>query len=55
MEKEVEDPGGPVWLAARKKKQKNSAESRRKRREKEAKWGPYVEGCKKDVCTTRWW
>jgi len=53
MKKKVHDPGGPGSPAAR-KKTKNSAESRRKEREGEPKGGrSYVEGSKKDGCTTR--
>jgi hypothetical protein len=37
MKKQVGDPGGPGSPAVRKKKNKNSADSRRKAREKEAK------------------
>jgi hypothetical protein len=55
MKTQVHDPRGPGPPAARQKKTKNSAESRRKEREEEPKRGPNVEGDKKDDFTTRWW
>jgi len=54
MEKHVHDPGGPGSQAARKNKKQCRVQKKRKRRRTERE-RPYVEGGKKDDCTTRRW
>jgi len=55
MKKQVDDPGGPGSPAAR-KKNKKQCRVRKKRKIRRTEEGrPYVEGGKKDTCTTRWW
>jgi len=53
MKKKVHDPGGPGSQAAR--KNKNSAESKKRKIRRTERERPYVEGGKKDDCTTRRW
>ena len=54
MKKQVDDPGGPGSPAAR-KKQKTVPSRVEKEEKKNRKGRPYVEGGKKDNCTTIWW
>jgi len=56
MKKRVDDPGGRGSPAARKKqKTVPSPEEKEKKKDQRGKGGRlYVEGCKKDECTTRW-
>jgi len=56
MKKQVHDPGGALAPAARKKKTKKPYGIQKKRKRGRTESGrPYVEGGKKDNCTTRWW
>jgi hypothetical protein len=52
MKKQVDDPGGPVSLAARKNEKQCLVRKKRKRGRTEG-GRSYVEGGKKDDCTTR--
>jgi hypothetical protein len=54
MKKQVGDPGGPGSPAVR-KKTKTVLIPEEKEEKKKQKGRPYVEGGKKDNCTTRWW
>jgi len=53
-EKQVDDPGGPVSLAARKNKKQCLVQKKRKRRRTE-RGTLCVEGGTKDDCATRRW
>jgi len=52
MKKQVDDPGGPVSLAARKNEKQCRVRKKRRRKRTEGERS-YVEGGKKDDCTTR--
>jgi hypothetical protein len=55
MKKQVDDPGGSVWLAARKKNNKHYRVQKKRKRKRTERGRLYVEGRKKDDSTTRWW
>jgi hypothetical protein len=55
MKKQVDDPGGPVSLAARKKNNKHYRVQKKRKRKRTERGRLYVEGCTKDDSTTRWW
>jgi len=55
MKKQVDDPGGPVSLAARKKNNKRYRVQKKRKRKRTERGRLYVEGRKKDDSTTRWW